>query len=105
MTIEYVLVMHDGSRATKFMSEDYCKDLMEQLAAAQSTEVCTVAHSAKVMAFCPYCKIEALTAKLREIAETCEFCGGTGEVSGGLDPTGRHAMFPCDACLDVRALL
>jgi hypothetical protein len=64
--IEYVMVMHDGGRATRFMSEDYCKDLMEQLSAAQSTEVCTVPHSDEVMEFCPYCKIEQLTRDLSD---------------------------------------
>ncbi len=64
--IEYVMVMHDGNRAAKFMSEDYCKDLMEQLAAAQSPEVCTVAHSAEVLEFCPYCKIERMRELLRQ---------------------------------------
>lgn len=62
--IEYVMVMHDGGKATRFMSEDYCKDLMEQLAAAQSSEVCTVAHGTEVMEFCPYCKIEKMHAEV-----------------------------------------
>lgn len=41
-------------------------DLREQLAAAQSREVCTVAHSDEVMEFCPYCKIERLRGDLSE---------------------------------------
>lgn len=61
MTIEYVMVMHDGDKATKFMSEGYCKDLMEQLAAAQSQEVCTVAH--ENVETCGYCQRDALTAE------------------------------------------
>ena len=60
--IEYVVVMHDGSRSTKFMSEAYCKDLMEQLAAAQSQEVCTVAHDN--VETCGYCQRDALAARL-----------------------------------------
>ena len=64
--IQYVMVMHDGSRATKFMSEDYCKDLMEQLAAAQSGEVCTKPHADDVLEFCQACKIESLQARLAE---------------------------------------
>jgi hypothetical protein len=39
-------------------------DLRERLAAAESKEVCTVAHSDEVMEFCPYCKIEYLRARL-----------------------------------------
>ena len=62
--IEYVMVMHDGNRSTKFMSEDYCKDLMEQLAAAQSQEVCTVAHDN--VETCGYCQRDALAARLAE---------------------------------------
>lgn len=62
--IEYVMVMHDGSKATKFMSEDYCKDLMEQLAFAQSPEVCTVAHDN--VETCGYCQRDALAARLAE---------------------------------------
>lgn len=42
-------------------------DLREQLAAVQSKEVCTVAHSDEVMEFCPYCKIERLRDDLSEI--------------------------------------
>lgn len=64
--IQYVMVMHDGSRATKFMSEDYCKDLMAQLAAAQSGEVCTKPHADDVLEFCQACKIESLQARLAE---------------------------------------
>jgi hypothetical protein len=43
---------------------DELADTKEQLAAAQSKEVCTVAHDDEVMEFCPYCKIERLTAEL-----------------------------------------
>jgi hypothetical protein len=75
---------------------------VERLTALQSQEVCTVAHSAEVMAFCPYCKIEDLTAKLLEIAGECAECGGTGSVQCGDDPRGWPAMFPCDACWDIR---
>jgi hypothetical protein len=67
VTIEYVLVMHDGSKATKFMSEDYCKDLMEQLAAAQSREVCTVAH--ENVETCGYCQRDMLTAENAALRE------------------------------------
>jgi hypothetical protein len=41
--------------------------LREQLAAAQSKEVCTVPHSDEVLEFCPYCKIERLQFELAEV--------------------------------------
>jgi hypothetical protein len=41
-------------------------EALERAAAAESKEVCTVAHSDEVMEFCPYCKIERLTARLAE---------------------------------------
>jgi hypothetical protein len=59
--IEYVIVMHDGCKSTRFMSEDYCKDLMEQLAAAQSREVCTVAH--EDVDTCGYCQRDKLRSE------------------------------------------
>ena len=48
-------------------------DLREQLAAAQSKEVCTVAHSDEVMEFCPYCKIERLQARLAGWDKAADF--------------------------------
>ncbi len=68
-SIDYVMVMHDGGLATRFMSEDYCKNLLEQLAAAQSQEVCTVAHSAESLVFCQACEIERLRGQLAEARE------------------------------------
>jgi len=50
----------------RITDEKEVADLREQLAAAQSREVCTVAHSDEVMEFCPYCKIERLRGDLSE---------------------------------------
>ena len=105
MTIEYVLVMHDGSKATKFMSEDYCKDLMEQLAAAQSREVCTVAH--ENVETCGYCQRDALTAEnaaLREeralIIQRAE--NAEAALVAEVAKNGRHAMRVTIAQLEAR---
>jgi hypothetical protein len=43
-----------------------------------------------------------MKAMLLELAGECAECGGTGSVQCGDDPTGKPAMFPCDACWDIR---
>ena len=72
-------------------------DLRERLAAAESREVCTVAHADEVLEFCQACKIEILErelaearaeiAKLRATAEplparSCEHCGANLSAEG-----------------------
>ena len=49
-------------------------------------------------------ELAPLKSRLAEIAGECAECGGTGSVQCGDDPTGKPAMFPCDACWDIRAL-
>jgi hypothetical protein len=47
-----------------------CKELHERAAAAESKEVCTKPHSDEVLTFCPYCNIEALQQRVRELEES-----------------------------------
>jgi hypothetical protein len=60
---------------------------------------------------CPFCVSELRTeiarcrAKLLELAGECAECGGTGQVQQGVDQAGQPAMYACDACFDIRALL
>ena len=49
--------------------------------------------------------VDELVEKLRELAGECAHCGGTGQAQQGCDPAGKPAMFPCDACWDIRELL
>lgn len=49
--------------------------------------------------------VNDLVDKLRELAGECAECGGTGSAQQGTDPAGKPAMFPCDACWDIRELL
>jgi hypothetical protein len=44
-----------------------CKELHERVAFAESKEVCTKPHSDEVLAFCPYCKIEALQKRVQDL--------------------------------------
>ena len=95
--LEYVMVMHGGHKITKFYSEDYCKDLMEQLAFAQSREVCTVAH--ETVDTCGYCQRDALLTAAGKV--TCKWCSNTGVIRGNTPPF----SMPCPDCHDLRRLL
>jgi hypothetical protein len=46
-----------------------------------------------------------LLALARQYASECAECGGTGSVQQGTDPTGAPAMYACDACFDIRAVI
>jgi hypothetical protein len=95
--IEYVMVMHDGGRSTRFMSEDYCKDLLEQLAAAQSREVCTVAH--ENVETCGYCQRDALLGEVVEKSTALSRAlAGMGEARADRDAlTAENAALRKDA--------
>lgn len=96
----------------RITDEKEVADLREQLAAAQSREVCTVAHSDEVMEFCPYCKIERLRGDLSEIrialanAECREGVAKAwlAEVAAIANDGGLCGMSEADALVAIRRL-
>jgi hypothetical protein len=66
MILNYQLEGRDGSGIDRLSREN--TSLREQLAAAQSKEVCTVAHTEESLEFCQACKIEQLRKEADEDA-------------------------------------